>query len=25
VFPHRSVQRGAPTSAPLSDAPQLPL
>jgi hypothetical protein len=25
VFPHRSVQRGAPTSAPLSVAPQLPL
>jgi hypothetical protein len=25
VFPHRSVQRGAPRSAPLSDAPQLPM
>jgi hypothetical protein len=25
VFPHRSMQRGAPTSAPLSVAPQLPL
>jgi hypothetical protein len=25
VFPHRSVQRGEPTSASLSVAPQLPL